>query len=78
MIDPFTGAPMLNQIAACERDLRCDRRDRFAAAALAGLLANPTVISDKLEEYATTAVKHADALLAALDRQRKVPSDIAA
>jgi len=42
------------------------RRDMFAAAALKGLMASPFA-AGHADDFATNAVKYADALIAALD-----------
>jgi hypothetical protein len=47
----------------------CDRRDRFAAAALQGLLAGPrSNVSSFYADHAMEAAKFADALIAELDK----------
>lgn len=47
-----------------------DRRDRFAAAALQGLIANPQRIC-KPRESAEACTMYADALIAELDKEQK-------
>ena len=47
-----------------------DRRDRFAAAALQGLLARYGTATYNEEEIAVKSRKHADVLIAALDKEQ--------
>ena len=49
---------------------RADRRDRFAAAALTGILANPSQ-SGNIRGGAEDARKYADALIAELDKPQE-------
>jgi hypothetical protein len=47
-----------------------ERRERIATAALAGLLANPDNLHD-IEAAAIDACRHADALIAELDKKEE-------
>ena len=65
IFDQLTLTPGLQQM---QKVARRDRRERIAAAAMRGMLANPNVDPWRVK-VAVDAVFHADALIAELDRE---------
>jgi hypothetical protein len=59
----FKESPIRGRCPEC-----ADRRDRFAAAALTGLLAGIGPHELRKDQFCKMAIEHADALIAELDK----------